>query len=167
MAALEREMENDQLNADLAELKQVRAMRMAAEITQLIGRLQRSTQPEPTTVFLRLPDHEQQIVPDRLLDLIQAALGARASEWPEATRKTPRPGGGQYERHALQGAVEIFVAEFKGATVSANAVREAVGASTSTWGRFLQRTKRVGSFKVVRPTVSGLGRETVFKRISQ
>jgi hypothetical protein len=68
MAAQERELGDDQLNdGGLAELRQVRAMRMAAELTQFIGRLQRGTTAAPVTVLLRLPDHLGQIDADQAL----------------------------------------------------------------------------------------------------
>ena len=43
MAALHKDLEDAELNGDLEELRQVRAMRMSAEVTQFIGRLQRGT----------------------------------------------------------------------------------------------------------------------------
>jgi hypothetical protein len=165
MAALTRELEDAQLNGDLDELRQVRAMRMAAEVTQYIGRLQRGTDVAPVTVLLRLPDHRGQIDVDNLLALILETLrGARSRPWEGASRKTPRLGRSVKEKAALTAAVEAYLGTVKGDAVSANQVREAVGASTSAWGRYLQRTSRAAGFRVVRPAVPGWGRETLFAR---
>jgi hypothetical protein len=167
MAALEREMPDAELNGDLEELRQVRMMRMAAEVTQFIGRIQRSTDVAPVTVFLRLPDHRQQIYPDQLLALILETLqGARAGDWAGATRKTPRPGRGPSERDARGAAVAAYLGGLPKhiMEVPANQVREAVGASTSSWGRYLQTTTEVAGWRVVRPERAGNGRETVFVR---
>jgi hypothetical protein len=160
MAAHQRELDDAQLNGDeeLKELKLVRAMRMAQEVTQFIGRLQRGTAVSPVTIFLRLPDHQQQIEPDQLLGLVTETLhGARTREWDGATRKTPRPGRGHRERATLAGAVEGFLAGERRAMIPATEVCEAVGAATSSWGRFLQRTKRVGKYRLVRPDQPGAG----------
>jgi hypothetical protein len=167
MAALEREMPDADLNGDLDELRRVRVMRMASEVSQFIGRLQRSTETRPTTVFMKVPDHRQQIEPDQLLALILETLrGAGAAIWEDGTTKTHRPGRGSAERDARGAAVATYLGAVAKDTreVSANTVRLAVKASTSSWGRFLQATTEVAGFKVVRPEVSGYGRETVFVR---
>jgi hypothetical protein len=167
MAAHQRELDDAQLNGDqeLKELKLVRAMRMAQEVTQFIGRLQRETAVAPVTIFLRLPDHQQQIEPDQFLGLVTETLhGARTREWAGATRKTPRPGRGQGERQALAGAVEGFLAGERRAMIPATEVCAAVGTSTSSWGRFLQATERIAGFAVIRPETPGMGRGTVFQR---
>jgi hypothetical protein len=168
MAALSKELEDKELNGDLEELKQVRAMRMAAEVTQFMGRLQRSTAPAPTTIFLRLPDHQQSIRPDQLLGLILATLpGAAKADWEGASRKAPRPGRSLVAKAKLSAAVEAYLAQAKGDTLTANQVREATGASTAAWGRYLQRTKRVAGFHIVRPDTPGQGRHTLFVRYAK
>jgi hypothetical protein len=162
---------DDSLNA-VDEVRIIRQRRVAAAIAQAIGRLRLRTMTTedghcaPCEVWVRLPATANQIEADVVMDAVAQALpGVVRTAWVNGIKPSPRPGRAR-DRHDLDARILAYLGGLpSGTRVEADRVREALGITTSTWGRALQRlaARPPAGWTVERPAVSGYGRATYLK----